>query len=258
MLTRSGCVFGSAGTCPLVKIGPPATPACEYGPIALGAFSVDIVRSGMPRNYARAPRASSAVRSIDPDAALPVLVVGPVLVLADPSLGLVLQRASAALDPLLARNPVAVGDVLDGMRASGGGQQQKKSGSLHTLSTECTPGIWPMARNTSLSCFTSAISTSKVLTAPSPFARAFACTMLTPTSANVSLIRASRPLRSSLITRRLTTRLKSACTSQATSTRRSRSVSIALRQPWPRTVTPRPRVMNPTMGSPGTGAQHFP
>src|SRR5882724_2556235 len=65
-------------------------------------------------------------------------------------------------------------------------------------------------------------------------------------------------LGSSPITRRVTDRLDSPWTSQATSTRRSGSVSIALRQPCTWTVTPRPRVMKPTIGSPGTGAQHFP
>src|SRR5205085_1473219 len=202
----------------------------------------------------RTPVASRA--SLHADAALAVLVVRTVFVLADPALRLVLQGAGAALDPLLSRHPVAVGDVLDGVGTTAS-QQQKQELCLHTLSTECTPGICPMARRTSLSCFTSAISTSKVLTAPSPLARALACTMFTPTSANVSLMRASRPLRSSLITLRFTTRLKSAWMSQATSTRRSGSVSMALRQPCTCTVTPRPRVMKPTMGSPGTGAQHL-
>src|SRR5581483_2737632 len=117
-------------------------------------------------------------------------------------LGLVLHGARAAFDAPLAGDLVAVGDVLDRVRAAGREKQQEEISLFHTRSTECTPGIWPMARSTSFSCFTSAISTSKVLTAPSPFARAFACTMFTPTSAKVSLIRASRPLRSSLITLR--------------------------------------------------------
>src|SRR3989454_10880315 len=203
------------------------------------------------------PRAARQGRSFPPDAALAFLVVRPVLVFADPALRLVLGGAGAALEALLARDLVAVRDVLDDGGAAGGEQQQQQRSS-HTRSTECTPGICSMARSTSLSCFTSAISTSNVLTAPSPLARAFAWTMFTPTSANVSLMRARSPLRSSLITLRFTTRLNSPRTSQATSTRRSGSVSIALRHPCTCTVTPRPRVMKPTIGSPGTGAQHLP
>src|SRR4051794_22253140 len=227
--------------------------------MALGAFSVDMIPFAMARALC-ASGAANVKRGrelLDAHAALAVGRVGPVLVLANPALRLVLHGAGAALDAPLAGDPVAIGDVLDGVGAAGE-QQRERQRPLHTRSTECTPGIWPMARNTSLSCFTSAISTSKVLTAPSPLARAFACTMLTPTSAKVSLMRARSPLRSSLITRRFTTRLKSAWASQATSTRRSGSVSIALRQPFTCTVTPRPRVMKPTIGSPGTGAQHLP
>ena len=69
---------------------------------------------------------------------------------------------------------------------------------------------------------------------------------------------ASRPFLSSLLIRRCTERLNSPRTSQVTSTRRSRSDSIAFLQPRTCTVTPRPRVMKPMIGSPGTGPQHFP
>src|SRR5207245_9157937 len=106
-------------------------------------------------------------------AALTVLVVRTVFVLADQALRLVLHGAGAAFDPLLSCDPVAVGEILDcvGTAAS---QQHEQERSSHTLSTECTPGICPMARSPPLSCFTSAISTSNVLTAPSPLARASA------------------------------------------------------------------------------------
>src|SRR5207253_3494341 len=134
---------------------------------------------------------------------------------ADPALRLVLHGAGAAFDPLLSGDAVAVGEILDcvGTAAS---QQHEQERSSHTLSTECTPGMFPMARRTSLSCFTSAISTSNVLTAPWSPARAFAWTMFTPTSAKVSESFARRPFRSSLLTLRLTERLNSPCTSQAT------------------------------------------
>ena len=36
------CVAGSSGICPLVKMKSPSEMACEYGPIAFGAFSVEI------------------------------------------------------------------------------------------------------------------------------------------------------------------------------------------------------------------------
>src|SRR5690349_8737481 len=70
-------------------------------------------------------------RLFRPNAALPIRVVGAVLVLADPALGLVLHRAGAALHPLLPGHLVAVGDVLDHGGATGG-EEQQESQSLHT------------------------------------------------------------------------------------------------------------------------------
>src|SRR2546425_228335 len=86
-----------------------------------------------------------APRLLHPHAALAVLVVGAVLVLAQPTLRLVLRRTGAALQALLPIDPVAIRDVLDGVRAAGC-QQRCDQRSLHTRSTECTPGILPMAR----------------------------------------------------------------------------------------------------------------
>src|SRR5438093_1753985 len=47
------------------------------------------------------------------DAAIRRIVVGPVLVIADPALGLVLQRARGAGDTLLGGNLFAVGDLAE-------------------------------------------------------------------------------------------------------------------------------------------------
>src|SRR5580704_5984819 len=41
-------VAGSNAICPAVKINPPAFTACEYGPIALGALSVEIISFTVP------------------------------------------------------------------------------------------------------------------------------------------------------------------------------------------------------------------
>ena len=77
-------------------------------------------------------------------------------------------------------------------------------------------------------------------------------------SAKAREILASRPGRSLAMMRTATGRLKSPLTSQVTSTRRSVELSSTLSQPAVWTVTPRPRVMKPTMASPGTGLQHLP
>src|SRR5260370_31629788 len=49
----SACVPGSRGIWPLVKMRSPATTACEYGPMALGAFSVEIAWFAMATSPSR-------------------------------------------------------------------------------------------------------------------------------------------------------------------------------------------------------------
>ncbi len=116
-----------------------------------------------------------------------------------------------------------------------------------------------MLRITWLSCFTSPMPTSNSFTARSPLVRQLAWAMLTPASLKVCEILASRPGLSPVMTRSETGRFTSAAfASQETSTRRSGSISSTLSQPTVCTVTPRPRVMKPTMASPGTGLQHLP
>src|SRR5207253_7251572 len=126
------CVAGSSGICPLVKMKSPSEMACEYGPIAFGAFSVEIT-----------------LMLLHPHAALPVGVALAVLVGAEQSAGLVLPGADAALE--LAVDGLDLATVLDVADAVGATSQrqrrrQEKNQSLfHTRSTECTPGMFPIA-----------------------------------------------------------------------------------------------------------------
>jgi len=102
--------------------------------------------------------------------------------------------------------------------------------------------------------------TSKSLTAFSPGAvvRQLAWEMLIPASLKMWEISARIPGRSFVTTRTETGRLRSPFTSQETSTRRSGSIPRTFSHWTVWTVTPRPRVMKPTMESPGTGLQQRP
>src|SRR5712692_1661916 len=111
-ITRSVCarmspwtscgVDGSSGICGLVKTKSPTEIACEYGPIAFGALSVE-----------------TTLILLDPHAALAVGVVGPVLVGAEQALGLVLHHAGAALQLAVGGlDLAAVRDVADAMGAA--------------------------------------------------------------------------------------------------------------------------------------------
>src|SRR3954453_22541819 len=85
-----------------------------------------------------------------------------------------------------------------------------------------------------------------------------AATMLTLFSATTWVMSDSKPVRSYASTRMAIGYVSVGAGSHSTSMRRltSRSLTTVLHV-WRWTVTPLPRVMNPTMGSPGIGWQHF-
>ena len=135
------------------------------------------------------------------------------------------------------------------------------SGTAHGIAptaqgTSCTD---PQVRQTRW-WWLSPVATSNVFTARSlPVVRHVACEMFIPASLIACEMRASTPGRSSVITLIDTGRFTSeARSSQATSTRRSGSISSTFSQAAVWTVTPRPRVMKPAMSSPGTGLQQRP
>src|SRR4029453_13193141 len=92
----------------------------------------------------------------------------------------------------------------------------------------------------------------------SPIACTCARAMLVPVELIAFDIAASSPGRSIQVTSMRTARGVLLPFSHCTSMRRCGSVSSTLGQSYECTVTPRPRVMNPAMRSPGSGWQHLP
>src|SRR6185436_12209112 len=181
------------------------------------------------------------------------------LALGRPHRGEQLGRARRRLAAVLGFALLAHVHVLPGSPLpSFPGVRGHRAAFYHSRVADTTPSMEVRLRSTVLSCSRCPTVTWKVFTArPSSVVRHLAWEMFTPCSVNVFEMAASSPGRSVQVTWTATGRSVFDSSSHETSTRRAGSRSSAFGQSRVWMTTPCPRLMKPTMSSPGTGVQHL-